>query len=246
MSSQELVIGNLNQYIKHHLRQEGKTGTYTLSSKGPVQGVWGQTIETWNVPNLSQPSFSDLAVYSENDVFAINTIKNKLIQQIDFTQVQDVKVDYKALRDKLKIMYPESDWDSYSLEEQQLLAKSLIIKDLRKLSTVLDESEIQQWSIRYNENMRSTRRKRYDRVVYLLYHHMGSVKAKNILVTIIRDSLHDLYQDGIESKTNDGYVGIRDYFLDLGPYKATGFSSQGAPQTNRTNKQIQQTILDIL
>lgn len=241
MTDQSVVLGNLDMYIKHHLEQEGKTGSYTLSPYKNVDGVWGQTIELWNVVGLAQPSVADLAVYTEADVFAVKKAMGVVIGSS-----ADSDKDYKHYRDILKIKYPASGWDGYTNEEKLIVAKAFITKDLTQLGSVLTDAEITYWGDYYNEKMRESRESRWKKAVALLYRHMGSTKAKSVLKTLTSDGLIQAYLDGVESKANDGEVGICDYFGNTETYLVTGFSTEGAPQTSLTNAEVRDAILGIL
>lgn len=229
MSRKDIVIGNLETYIKHHLEtkleetyNEAKHGSFSVQQQTVYDGltpIYGYAISNWNVGSVSEPSYDDLMVYTQEDVFKKRNLVEKFKNSSGFN-------DYITERQELKTKLPPANWDNYSLSEKIALAKSFLVDKNTRLSVLTVEEE-KLASDFYHLKSSEEREKRWKLMLATTYNNF--IDGKNV-VTLFK-TYKDSYIDGLD---------------DFSAYLNGAFLVSGKIPTAGTLSDFKNNILQIL
>lgn len=177
MSLLDTVVGNLNDYLQHHLNtifnpyDANTHGSYTLEQKTQrVRGanVVGYVISEWNI-QTEQPSLEQLALYTENDVYQ----NSRLLTW--FKDNVDIGLLYAEKRKELLTILPVSGWDGYSDEQKKCLANAFLVDRTKRLE-ILTLDEEASASVVYHKRMSKCRESVWIEVMAILYNSFSNGK----------------------------------------------------------------------
>lgn len=233
MSDLVIIIQNLGDYIECYLTLNQKQGSYVLSDIKDIQGVQGREIVSWEVSGLPKPTYENLSIYSEDNVY-FDTIVIKKINDVD-------NMEYKEQRDKFKLwMNSNKNWDGLTSMERKFLCIKFLVENSVYISSFLTEDKQIKYFNICHQRMTECRETKWKKAVAYIYVAFGLIYGKIIIEYLYDSNMVGTYLDGTDRLEN--------YLKNNEQYISSGFSSIPLVPLNDgyTRESVRTNLINIL